>query len=1120
MGGIGKTTLARLVYNDVKVKKNFDLKAWVTVSDEFDVFKLTKTIFDQIISGQKDCNIKHPDQLQYELKKVIEGKKFLFVFDDVWNKNYNLWNNLKSQFKFGASGSKIIVTTRDQNIGSAMGTFQNHYLQIISDEDSWQLFAKHAFQQIIDRSALQEFEEIGRGIVRKCNGLPLAIKSLGGLLCSKNRIDEWEDILNSDIWKLQCDILPALWLSYHYLPSHLRQCFAYCSIFPKDYKFEKEKLILLWMAEDLLQPQQDKTLEEIGEEYFNDLTSRSFFHQNEHGCFTMHDLVNDLATFVSREFCLRFDDGYSKVFTGKTRHLSCMTYVSHDMKNLEEYLSKNKVLRTFLFQSRMLPKQFLTNLEQYLKPMRCLRVLSLRQSCVTTGFDLIGSLKLLKYIDLSHTEIEELPDTIYTLYNLQTFLLNTCKHLHRLSSSIGNLKHLRFLDLSHCSKIEEIPNTLCDLKDLRTLNLMGCQSLSCLPADMSRLVNLCYLDFSNTKVTKMPLQICELKRLQHLEPAFLVDHNGGRNIKDLGNLQDLRGSFWIKNIENIINVGDVSKAKLKDKRHITCLRLEWCGETDDSEKSRVVLEKLQPHTNVQDLRIWNYQGTGFPSWIGHHSFSHIVSLYLLNCKNCYLLPSLGQLPSLKDLNIWGLEMVERIGDEFYSCSSISIGSSSMINTPVPFKSLEILYLGDLRELREWKEWSLMMGGDVGGSEGTGAFPQLRKLSLRECPNINGACLPCNLPSSTTLQIFSGCQQVVASLQSDQLPWLGELQLIRCSELESFPPQGGLPTNIHTIQILGCEKLESLAKKGWPSNLKSLEICDCKNLFMDVGSFPEEGQLPTTLTCLKLESLPKLKTLNGKALRDMVCLQQLTIDDCRGVQCLVEEGLPDSLSELNIIWCNSLIKRCQRDTGEDWPKIAHIPHIEITADLCISGLDMVERIRDEFYYSCSSTSSGSSSMINEPEPVPFKYLESLYLGILRELREWKKWSIMKMMGGDVGKGDGMAFISGFLVNWSHLFGDMDSFTEDGQLPTTLTCLDLNDLPKLKSLNGKALRDLVFLQQRTIDFSGGVQCLPEEGLPDSLSELNKQGCHSSVADRCKRDTGEEIAHIAHVNIWPCK
>nr|XP_048330574.1 putative disease resistance protein At3g14460 [Ziziphus jujuba var. spinosa] len=189
------------------------------------------------------------------------------------------------------------------------------------------------------------------------------------------------------------------------------------------------------------------------------------------------------------------------------------------------------------------------------------------------------------------------------------------------------------------------------------------------------------------------------------------------------------------------------------------------------------------------------------------------------------------------------------------------------------------------------------------------------------------------------QLFkiSGCQQVVASLQSHQLPWLGELQLIRCSELESFPPQGGSPSNIHTIQILGCEKLESLAKKGWPSNLKSLEICNCKNLFMDVGSFPEEGQLPTTLTCLKLESLPKLKTLNGKALRDMVCLQQLTIDDCRGVQCLVEEGLPDSLSELNIIWCNSLIKRCQRDTGEDWPKIAHIPHIEITAGnrfLCI------------------------------------------------------------------------------------------------------------------------------------------------------------------------------------------
>nr|XP_048330898.1 putative disease resistance RPP13-like protein 1 [Ziziphus jujuba var. spinosa] len=467
MGGIGKTTLAQLVYNDVNVIKKFNLKAWVTVSTEFDVFTLTKTIFE-LITKQKDCGIKHPEQLQYELKNVIQGKKFLFVLDDVWNEDYNLWDNLRSQFAFGASGSRIIVTTRSKIIGSMMGgIIPNLELGTISDEDSWQLFAKYAFQKIIDRSALQEFEEIGKKIVGKCNGLPLAIKSLGGLLCSKNHIHEWEEILNSDTWKLQqCNILPALWLSYNYLPAHLKWCFAYCSIFPKDFKIEKERLILLWMAEDLLQPQQNITLEEIGEKYFNDLASRSFFHHHKYGYFTMHDLVNDLATFVSREFCLRLDDDCPKVLTEKTRHLSYMTFKSHDTKRLTEYLSKNKVLRTLLFEYLM-PEQFSANLEQYLKGMRCLRVLSLSARPIvlntradsnlipiTTALDLIGNLKFLRYLNLSCTDIKELSDTICTLYNLQTLLLRGCKNLYRLSSSIGKLKHLGRLDLFVCCNLK------------------------------------------------------------------------------------------------------------------------------------------------------------------------------------------------------------------------------------------------------------------------------------------------------------------------------------------------------------------------------------------------------------------------------------------------------------------------------------------------------------------------------------------------------------------------------------------------------------------------------------------------------------------------------------------
>nr|XP_048329627.1 putative disease resistance RPP13-like protein 1 isoform X1 [Ziziphus jujuba var. spinosa]XP_048329628.1 putative disease resistance RPP13-like protein 1 isoform X1 [Ziziphus jujuba var. spinosa]XP_048329629.1 putative disease resistance RPP13-like protein 1 isoform X1 [Ziziphus jujuba var. spinosa]XP_048329630.1 putative disease resistance RPP13-like protein 1 isoform X1 [Ziziphus jujuba var. spinosa] len=651
----------------------------------------------------------------------------------------------------------------------------------------------------------------------------------------------------------------------------------------------------------------------------------------------MHDLVNDLASFVSGEFCLRMDDGSLKGITKKTRHLSCLTSKSHDVKKLEEYLSENKVLRTLLFESLLFAKQSLANLEQYLQGMGCLRVLSLSNPVqisyaiipITTSLDLIGNLKLLKYLNLSSTDIKELPDTICNLYNLQSLLLSECRRLYRLSSSIGNLKHLRYLNLAMCSEIKEIPDSLCDLHDLHTLILTNCNSLSRLPTDMSRLVNLHYLYFFGTAVREMPPQMGKLKHLQCLGPAFLVDKNGGCNIRELGNLHDLRGSLTIENLENIMNAGDVREAKLKDKRYLTEVELQWRGQTDDSEKAREVLDGLQPHTNVQTLRISNYQGTSFPSWIGHQSFSHIISLSLSGCRNCYLLPPLGQLPSLKNLRIWGFEMVERIRDEFYySCgSNSSSGSSFMINAPVlvPFKSLESLYLNGFSELREWKEWSLTMGG----GEGTGAFPQLKMLQLSCCPKINGDSLPSNFPSHTTLLISEGCQRLVTSLQSHQLPWLGELKLYCCSGVVSFPPQGGLPSNIHTILIYNCHGLKSLAKQGWPSNLKSLYIESCEDLFVDVDSFPEEGQLPTTLTRLKLEYVEKLKSLNGKALRDLVCLKRLTINHCNQLQCLPEETLPDSLSWLNITSFRSLLAdRCKRDTGEDWPKIAHIPRINI------------------------------------------------------------------------------------------------------------------------------------------------------------------------------------------------
>ncbi|KAM1018256.1 hypothetical protein PS2_039498 [Malus domestica] len=182
MGGIGKTTLAQLVYNDARVKQHFDLQAWVYVSEEFDVVRITQIIYGSVIS--QTCSITDLNLLQVKLKESLTGKKCFLVHDDVWNENYIHWDALRCSFESVAHGSKIIVTTRNQRVASMMGTVTAYHLNHISDEDCGLLFSKHAFGRM-NSAVHPTLEEISSRIIKKCKGLPLAAKSLGGLLRCK-----------------------------------------------------------------------------------------------------------------------------------------------------------------------------------------------------------------------------------------------------------------------------------------------------------------------------------------------------------------------------------------------------------------------------------------------------------------------------------------------------------------------------------------------------------------------------------------------------------------------------------------------------------------------------------------------------------------------------------------------------------------------------------------------------------------------------------------------------------------------------------------------------------------------------------------------------------------------
>ncbi|KAH7567826.1 hypothetical protein JRO89_XS07G0159500 [Xanthoceras sorbifolium] len=222
IGGVGKTTLAQNVYNDARVTSHSDLKGWACVSDDFDVTRVTKAILQLISSTNGDRS--DLNKLQVQLEEKLLKKKFLIILDDIWNENYNMWTSFLRPFRAGS-----------------LRNFIGH----------------------------PNLKEVGEKIVNKCHGLPLAAKTLGGLLRSNVNRNDWERILYSNIWDLpqeRSDIIPALKLSYHYLPPHLKQCFAYCSLLPKDYEFQKEEVILLWMAHGFLQQEGSAIqMEDLGE---------------------------------------------------------------------------------------------------------------------------------------------------------------------------------------------------------------------------------------------------------------------------------------------------------------------------------------------------------------------------------------------------------------------------------------------------------------------------------------------------------------------------------------------------------------------------------------------------------------------------------------------------------------------------------------------------------------------------------------------------------------------------------------------------------------------------------------------------------------------------------------
>ncbi|KAJ6777582.1 DISEASE RESISTANCE PROTEIN RP [Salix koriyanagi] len=774
----------------------------------------------------------------------------------------------------------------------------------------------------------------------------------------------------------------------------------------------------------------EKRMEELYS-CFNELLSRSFFQRSSSNeqRYLMHHLISDLAQSVAGETCVNLNDKqeYNRIFPDleKTRHMS-FTRSKYEVLQRFKDLGKLKRLRTFiafrLYSSPWGASCYLSNnvLHEALLKLRHLRVLSLSGYCITELPNSIGDLKQLRYLNFSQTKIKQLPESVSNLINLQT------------------------------------------------LKLYGCRKLKKLPQGTAILINLCHLDITDTdNLNEMPSCMGNLTGLQKLS-KFIVGKKEGCGIEELKGLKNLQGRLSIMDLHNVIDARCAVHANLRGKHNLEELELKWSESDLKGEviKHHIpVLNSLQPHANLKELKISFYGGTEFPSWVGHPSFSEIVHLELSCCSNCIELPPLGRLPSLRDLFIQGLDAVKTVGPGFYGVSSVK-----------PFQSLKTLKFEDMRE---WESWWSSAGVDEE------EFPSLSELTLCNCPKFRGK-LPSCLPSCVKITIAK-CPMLVDS--DEKLPVLSELKLEECDGVTlKYMFHKSSPT---TLKLGSMSKLTCLTGHFLQSlgALKVLMISDFPNLtsLWEKGTGLENFEhpqfvssteigMPSTHKSSKLSGCDKLELLPIHKVHMLLSLEDLCIETCPNLVSIPEAGLLSSLRHLVLRDCKAL--RSLPDGISNCP---------------LEDLEIEE---------CPLLKCFPGGML----PATLKSLKIRYCTEFKSLPEG-------LMHNENGPDT--------LCHFDHLeiigCPSLKSFP-DGKLPTRLKTLKIWDCSQLKPLKEEMLHDDMSLQYLAISDREALSSFPEcLSTFMHLTEINSSNCSALTFFP---GVGLSLASLRALTIYNCK
>ncbi|KAK9928146.1 hypothetical protein M0R45_025293 [Rubus argutus] len=562
MGGLGKTTVVKHVYEDPIVQKRFKVHAWITVSRSFSLNQLLRHMINKIFKVirkpvPEDEKIEDMDanQLRKKIKKMLQNSRYLIVLDDLWH--IPDWEAINHAMPNNNHGSRVMLTTRHAYVASASclgNPDMLYHLEPLSPEDSWTLFCRKTFQ---GNSCLPNLEELCRSILRKCGGLPLAIVAISAVLALKDErnVDEWAAVSGSIGAEIdendQLDSMKKLlYLSYSDLPYHLKSCFLYLSIFPDLYQIEHMRLIRLWLAEGFVIGKEGMTPEEVAGSYLRELLDRSLIQAAETATdgrvrsYRIHDLLREIVISKSREQNFAaIEKEQGTMVPDKVRRLS----IVNTMQNVQKKTTSGSQLRSLLifgaedsFTDFPIPKLFPTGLQ-------LLTVLDLEGAHLEIFPREVVKLLLLKYLSLRNSKVKEIP------------------------SSIKKLQYLETLDLKH-SHVVELPAEIMNLKRLRHLLVYRYEVES-------------YARFNARKGVKVPAGICGLQSLQKL--CFIeANQDNGTLMAELGRMNQLRrlGIYKLRTEDGVtlsssvqkmtmlrsFSVFSEEKDKIIDLSHISC----------------------------------------------------------------------------------------------------------------------------------------------------------------------------------------------------------------------------------------------------------------------------------------------------------------------------------------------------------------------------------------------------------------------------------------------------------------------------------------------------------------------------------------------------------------------